>query len=104
MNKLPKVFVNTKDKIQNNNQKMFYGKKSDRGEENADKTFTNELVVRKKINEIMSSSKFVYKLKVKITTNEGKTDEIIVAKEKDTLVTLNNKYIPISSIIDIEEL
>ena len=102
-NKLPKVFVNSKQNLEANNQEMYYSKNPEKVIKKEERV-ENQLIVRKKINQIMSSPKFVYKLKVRITTNNGNFDSVIIAKEKDSLVTLDNKYIPISSIINIEQI
>lgn len=105
MNKrLPNVFANRNAKLESNNEEMYYS-----GEENKDSlSLKNDnikmIMVRKKINDIFNSKKFVYKARVIITTNEGDKEYTLIAKNNDSLLTINNESIPINDILDIKEL
>lgn len=101
--KLPSVFVNMQDKPINNNQKLFYSKMSDRTVKKETLTFEEKMKIKKRINDLFNSPRFVYKLPVSLNTTNGNIDTIIVAKKGDNLVTLDNKLIDINSIISIEE-
>lgn len=101
--KLPKVFANTLSNKISNNKKVYYG--------NETKDIINNEPVRKykesietKINKIFKSSKYVYKISVEITTNDGINEYKIVGKNLNNLITIDNKLIPISTIVDIKEI
>ncbi len=101
--KLPNVFVNKQDKKINNNKEVYYSKANEVFNKNKNtRLFLDELMVRKKIDEIFSSTKFVYKIKVLILTDEGEFKETLIAKINNDLVTLNNKKIKITDIRDIK--
>ena len=88
---LPKVFENKIDKKIDNVQEVF---RSDRIVFNKD--------INSKINYILNSKKHVYKTHVKITTISNILDEFIVGRSRDSILTMNGKYINISDIKDIE--
>lgn len=96
-NKLPKVFQNKIDKQINNNSKFFYS--ANNNIENKEKK--GIIDVRKKINDIFSSSNYVYKAEVLIKTDENEIDTKIIGRNKNYLITMNNKTIPIDIIRDI---
>lgn len=89
--KLPNVFANPiKSKI-SNVQEMYYGSLND--------PIDQEVVdVDKVIDSIFSSRNFVYKSEVEIETNEGIVSTTIVGKTRNSLLTMDGKVIPISSI------
>lgn len=101
--KLPKVFANNLVNKIDHNETVYYGYKT--------KKIEDDIPVRKykeniesKINRIFKSTKYVYKIEVEITTNEGISNYKIIGKNHNNLITFENKLIPISSIIDIKEL
>ena len=97
--KLPLVFHNSINKKLRNNDDIFYSKDdTNMVEEKKDRKN-----IRKKINDIFSSSDYVYKANVKITTNDNIFETKIIGKNKNYLITLDNKIIPIEDIIDIEK-
>lgn len=95
MDKLPKVFANPIDKKINNYQDLYY---SDRTPKVLSKKDVN-----KKINEIFGSLNHVYKSRVRITLKDEVLDEVIVGKTSIYLLTIDNKKIKITDIIDIEK-
>lgn len=104
--KLPSVFVNMQDKPINNNMNLFYSKNSynfDIKREEEGDSFINKLKINKKINELFTSTRFVYKLPVLIETDESKFETTIVSRKGNKLLTLDNKEIDIDRIKNIEE-
>ena len=97
--KLPEVFHNSINKKLSNNNDIFYSKDdTNMVEEKKDRKN-----IRKMINDIFSSSDYVYKANVKITTSDNSFETKIIGKNKNYLITLDNKIIPIEDIIDIEK-
>lgn len=96
MNKLPNVFANPINKKLNNYQDLY---RSDR----AVKSY-NPKDINKKINEIFGSLNHVYKSRVRITMDDGIHEEEIVGKTNINLLTIDNKLIKITDILDIEKL
>ena len=58
--------------------------------------------INQKINEIFSSSRYIYKADVEITLKSGKVVKRIVGKNSVHLITYDNELIPISDIVDIK--
>lgn len=97
-NKLPKVFINNQNEKINNNRETFYGKSDNTYNH---KNINNEILIIQKINEIFEDPKFIYKIKVIIKTDEWEREAILIAKTNTSLLTIDNKVIPISIIRDI---
>ena len=93
MNKLPHVYANTNLNSIKNNETIYYNK---------DKN-TKVVNVNNKINELFRSSKYVYKIDVRITTKDKIEVYKVIGKVNDYLITINNDKILIDDIIDIEE-
>ena len=96
MNKLPNVFASPINKKRNNYQDMY---RSDRKVKSH-----NPKDINKKINEIFGSLNHVYKSKVRITMSDGIKEEEIVGKTNINLLTIDNKLIKITDILDIEKI
>ena len=98
MNEKPKVFKNTINKEIHNNNKIFYSKSStvDNNEKKDNKS------IIQKINEIFDSPNYIYKANVKITTKDGTSTKRIIGRNKDYIITMDNKLIPINDIINIK--
>ena len=96
MNKLPNVFASPINKKLNNYHDLY---RSDR----AVKSY-NPKDINKKINEIFGSLNHVYKSRVRITMDDGIHEEEIVGKTNINLLTIDNKLIKITDILDIEKL
>lgn len=93
MKKIPEVFVNKINKI-NNNKEVFYSYK--------DKTLKPEKInVREKINKLFKSNDFVYKKKFYIKTKYEEKEYIIISKTTDYLLDINGSRIYIDNILDI---
>ena len=93
MNKLPNVFASPITKKLNNYQDLYRSDKDI-------KTY-NPKDINKKINEIFGSLNHVYKSRVRITMNDGIHEEEIVGKTNINLLTIDNKLIKITDILDI---
>ena len=57
--------------------------------------------VRKKINDIFSSSNFIYRTKVNLLVDNQVLTKKIIGVYNDNLVTIDNEHIPINIIKDI---
>ena len=101
-NKLPKVYVNNQNNKIDNNKETFYGKsKNVNYNYNNSKNANNEIIIKKKINEIFANPKFIYKIKVAIKTDEWEREVVLIAKTNTSVLTIENQVIPISIIRDI---
>ena len=96
MNKLPNVFASPINKKLNNYPDIY---RSDREVKSY-----NPKDINKKINEIFGSLNHVYKSKVRITMSDGVKEEEIVGKTNINLLTIDNKLIKITDILDIEKI
>lgn len=106
--KLPNVFANKIDKNVNNNEKVFYSKldekktiKKEEKSETKVKDLGSNLNINQKINKIFNSTKYVYKADVHISLKDEQMDCRIIGRNSTHLITIDNKLIPISDIIDI---
>ena len=91
---LPSVFSNPIEKEIKNNTEYYYGSLN-----NSEKSKKN---IMQEINNIFASKDFVYKKQIRLTTVDDSFDVMLVGRNASSLLTLDNKNIPISSIIDIE--
>lgn len=99
MKEISKVFQNNIEKEIKNNKNVFYEKK----EKNIEINKVDEKNVIKKINEIFSSPNYIYKANVKITLKNETLVKKIIGRNKDYIITMDNKLIPIKDIIDIKK-
>ena len=58
--------------------------------------------VEQKINALMSLPKYLYDIDLIITTEDEIIETSIVGKNAKSLITVDNRLIPISEIVDIE--
>ena len=102
---LPKVFRNNNTGVIKNNVEQYYSKE-DNLKANLELTNDNmkPIIIKKKINDIFNSSAFIYKVNVIITTIDGDKECTLIAKNNDSLLTLNNETIRISDILDIKKI
>lgn len=102
---LPKVFRNNNIGVIKNNVEQYYSKE-DNLKTNLELTNDNmkPIIIKKKINDIFNSSAFIYKVNVIITTIDGDKECTLIAKNNDSLLTLNNEKILISDILDIKKI
>lgn len=125
-NKLPKVFANNITKEINNNKKIYTSieNKKTNNKENpnqkeeptikeptkstnkktkAKQTPKQEKTINQKINQIMNTKEYIYKIPVKITTQEKEIITKIVGKTTKNLITIENQLIKIEDITNIEK-
>lgn len=97
--KLPKVFQNQINKNINNNEKYYYSanNKKNKNEINEPKN------IRKIINSIFLSPNYIYKANVIIKTKNAEYETKIIGRNKEYLITMDNKTIKIDDIIDIKK-
>ena len=101
--KLPEIFHNTISKKIYNNENIFYSKNEDANNDLIRKNDNNKKNIRKLINDIFSSSDYIYKANVLITTKDGVIENKIIGKNQKFLITMDNKTILIDDIIDIKK-
>lgn len=101
----PKVFVNSINKNIKNNKESYHFRGNDFNDiEMIDDSIDVKFDVKTKINNIFNSESFVYKCLVEITLNNGnKIYEDVIAVKDSNLITLSNKKIKISDIMDIKK-
>ncbi len=108
--KLPGIYKNPIDHPVQNNKEMTYveQEKQDvlleqsrsREDKIRESLFGNDVLT--KLNHILKSPSYVYKVKVEITTKNGTNVKNIIGKNRDFLITMDNERIPISEIQDIK--
>lgn len=99
---LPKVFRNKINKELKNNSEFYYSANNNENknlEEKQDNRSNNN--IRKKINDIFMSPNYIYKATVSIKTKNETLETKIIGRNKNFLITMDNKTIPINDIIDI---
>ena len=94
---LPKVFQNSINKELKNNNKIYYSNIKDEEIKNNKK----EKNINRTINNIFKSINYVYKANVLIKTKDKDIKTKIIGRNKNYIITLDNKTIPIKDIVDI---
>ncbi len=103
--KLPGVFANKNTGVIKNNEEKYYsGNDTIKNNDNTMNNTIKMIMVRKKINDLFSSDSFIYKVNAIVTTLEGDKECTLIAKNNDSLLTINNESIPISEVLDIRKL
>ena len=97
MKDLPKVFHNKIDKKFENNRSVYYSNNNYEKDRSIDTR-----TVMQKINDIFSSSNYVYKANVEITLKDKKVIKRIIGRNKNYIITMDNDLIPINDIVDIK--
>lgn len=92
----PKMYQNREYKEFHNNREVFIS--SDR--ENVNRVM-DSIDIRKKINDIISSSNFIYQTMVNIVIGNQVIKKKIIGIFNNNLVTIDNEQIPIDTIKDI---
>ena len=105
--KLPKVYANKIEKNINNNEKIYNSttiKKEENTQEKQTKTKKTEPEknINKKINEIFNTKNYIYKIPVKIQINNQEIITNLIGKNKNNIITIDNKLIKIEQIQNIE--
>ena len=108
--KLPKVFANKIEKRLNNNETIYNSIEKNKQDhqseqtpsENTKKNITKEQTISQKINKIFNSRNYVYKIPVKIQTQDSEIITKIIGKNKNNIITIDNELIKIQEIKNIE--
>lgn len=109
--KLPKVFANKIEKVLNNNAEIYNSshceKQAQTQTEQIDKPSkilinTESKTINQKINEIINSKKYIYKVPVKIKTDTEEIKTKIIGRNKNNIITIDNTLIKIETIKNIE--
>ncbi len=99
--KVPKIFVNKIDKV-NNNKEVFYSFKNNNFEyEKKDNIQVNEFDLQNKIDKLFRTNDFIYKKTFHIKTKYSENDYTIISKSYNYLLTIDGSRIYIKDIIDI---
>ncbi len=100
---LPKVFKNKIEKPLTNNESYSYHRSDLEQEEKVNKKEEKliEKNINQKIDDIFTSSRYVYKADVIIKTKLGEKAYKIIGKNANHLITIDNELIPIVDIEDI---
>ena len=95
MKELPKIYHDKDIKKFNNNKKVFLSyERKDKKE---------EIDIRRKINDILSSPNFIYRAKVHIKMNNEIISKKIIGFKNDNLITIDNELIPVDKIENINK-
>lgn len=97
---LPKMYQNKAIKSLDNIQKV-YSTLYEHSEDMLVRNSTNIFTVEQKIYNIFKSPSYIYKADVVIETDDGTLNKRIVGKNRNSLITMDNEYIPIDKIKDI---
>ena len=105
-NKLPKVFANNITKEINNNEKIYTSIEQKQKQEQKipkQQPKTQQKNIIQKINKILNTKEYTYKIPVKIITKEKEIITKIIGKTEKNIITIENKLIKIEDIINIEK-
>ena len=101
---LPKVFQNNNIKTDNIIQNVFYSEKDSEFISLDNKEpIKDKYIIEKKINDLFNSTNYVYKLNVILKTLNDEIKTTVIGRTQKYLITIDNKKIDISSILDIKE-
>ena len=100
--KLPDIYAHKLDKKVDTIQEVFYSSRNDNPKPKpAQSVSNNYMSIDDKINKILSSPTYVYKADVVIVTDRGTLKVRMIGKNRDNIMTMDNKLIPIKDIKDI---
>ncbi|MDD2490072.1 MAG: hypothetical protein PHY26_02335 [Bacilli bacterium] len=101
--KLPTVFVNKIEKKIKNNETIFYSAKTKEKKINNKKSNNkSKISIKTKIDKMFDSPKYIYKINATITMKTGdEWQKNVIGVIDNKLVTIDEEYIPISEIEDI---
>lgn len=97
---LPKMYQNQlKNKVVNIQHVYSTIGKNERRENHRQEY--SSISIERKIEDIFNAPDYVYKADVFIVTSDETIKRRIVARDKNSIITIDNEYIPISMIRDI---
>lgn len=104
MKGLPRVFRNSNTGVVKNNLEYYYSKDETLNTNlELDNDSMRPIIIKKKINDMFNSNSFVYKVNAIVTTSDGDKECVLIARNKDSLLTINNEKIFIKDILDIRK-
>lgn len=95
MKQLPPIFK-VNNSIKNNNQKIYYDKVN-----NTNKVKEKDLTINEKIDKIFKTKGYSFNIPVTIEFAGKKIDTYLALKKNDSIITLDNEVIPISTITSL---
>ena len=102
MKQLPPIFK-VSNNIRDTNQKYFYNKATDKvPKKEIKKTIDNNLSIEEKINKIFKTKGYAFNIPVEITFSNKTVNTYLALKKNDSIITLDNEVIPISTITRLE--
>lgn len=102
MKQLPPIFK-VSNNIKDTNQKYYHEKVTNKiKEEKQEKSIDNDLSIEEKINKIFKTRGYAFNIPVEITFSNKKVNTYLALKKNDSIITLDNEVIPISTITSLE--
>ena len=102
MKQLPPIFK-LSNNIKDTNQKYYHEKVTNKiKEERQEKSIDNDLSIEEKINKIFKTRGYAFNIPVEITFSNKKVNTYLALKKNDSIITLDNEVIPISTITSLE--
>ena len=102
MKQLPPIFK-VSNNIRDTNQKYFYNKTTDKvPNKEIKKTIDNNLSIEEKINKIFKTKGYAFNIPVEITFSNKTVNTYLALKKNNSIITLDNEVIPISTITRLE--
>ena len=102
MKQLPPIFK-LSNNIKDTNQKYYHEKVTNKiKEEKQEKSIDNNLSIEEKINKIFKTRGYAFNIPVEITFSNKKVNTYLALKKNDSIITLDNEVIPISTITRLE--
>ncbi len=102
---LPKIYANKINKEIKNNEKTHTtsGKEKNITKNQAEQNpYPTLKPVKEQINEIIKKKQYIYRIPVEIETEQGTFITKIIGMNKNSIITLDNKLIKISTIKNIK--
>ena len=102
MKQLPPIFK-LSNNIKDTNQKYYHEKVTNKiKEEKQEKSIDNDLSIEEKINKIFKTKGYAFNIPVTIDFAGKSIDTYLALKKNDSIITLDNEVIPISTITRLE--
>ncbi len=102
MKQLPPIFK-VSNNIKDTNQKYYYEKVTNKIKpKEIKKTIDNDLSIEDKINKIFRTKGYAFNIPVEITFSNKTVNTYLALKKNDSIITLDNEVIPISTITKLE--
>ena len=102
MKQLPPIFIFSNN-IKDTNQKYYYEKVTNKIKpKEIKKTIDNNLSIEEKINKIFKTKGYAFNIPVEITFSNKTVNTYLALKKNDSIITLDNEVIPISTITRLE--